>query len=406
MRIFLTNWKGALRRERIWLILVILHGLTAFMAAVEDIGLLDSVTLSIVLWIGPCLAIALSRGQFAIAAKPFSYCLPGYRESFAKLHFSASLLFSGSFVLVEILRAHGHWPSRFPDVGWRSMVCKTLSMILMGMVTFLAIETTRLLLFRLPRTLSVLGSVVVFYVGLVVFHSVRTDRVVVERLFVSQMARSAPLGTARCLWGALYLTFGPALLFWKWMLLAVLAFILVCSRGGPEAVAVIFIALGIMAWFVPLRFRSSLLFPTGRRERYITTAFVAVVTSTAFVMLAGAIAGLSLFVAPLWPDSSPFSAADIRWSGALLPSLVLPWSFALQLLGFQTPGLLAVLVGRLYLLDVVSRLSARIDWLARAHSPLLAVVCISAWPLFLLVLRRICMKCSLVPTRTRTGGPL
>ncbi|MFO8175998.1 MAG: hypothetical protein R6T96_17060, partial [Longimicrobiales bacterium] len=29
--------------------------------------------------------------------------------------------------------------------------------------------------------------------------------------------------------------------------------------------------------------------------------------STAFVMLAGAIAGLSLFVAPLWPDSSPFS---------------------------------------------------------------------------------------------------
>ncbi len=453
MRIFLANWRASLTRERIWLIPVILCTLSAFLAPVGDISLLGGVTLGVVLFIGVCLGIALSRGQFAIASRPFSFCLPGYRESLAEVHFSASLLFSGSFVLIEIMRAHGQWSLLYPDYSWCFLICKTVSMILMGMMTFLVMEALRLALFRLPDIVSGFWSVVVFYIGLGVFRSVQVHRVAavvglvsvlvffrlclarmswvkcahrqllagttgrrvrleakgsvlphVERLFLAQMRTSGPLASARYFWCSLYRTLGPALLCWKWMLLGVVAFVLVCSYSGQEARGVTFIAIGVMAWFVPFPIRSNLLLPAGRRERYVEAVLIAVVISLAFVALTSAIMGLSLLAVALRPGSFPFSATDVRWSGVLLPCLVLPWSFVLQLQGCKWQVLLVIMIAGGYVLDVAYRLIGIGAWSAQAHMILFSTAFICGWALFLLSLRHVCLRGSLIASQVPSGA--
>jgi hypothetical protein len=119
----------------------------------------------------------------------------------------------------------------------------------------------------------------------------------VESFFLARMTRCSHYTTGPYLWGTLYATFGVLAAWWRWLALGFVALIVLCGYAGPFVACTAFLYISFMATlnsWPPVR--STLLVPSGRRERLLGTLSLAAATAG---VLAFCVLVVSLVSVPL-----------------------------------------------------------------------------------------------------------
>jgi len=139
-----------------------------------------------------------------------------------------------------------------------------------------------------------------------------------ERLnefFLCRMNRYEFLGKGRHVWGNLYMVFGRG--FGTWQMKHVLAscaliFVLVLFfgfAGKGEGINVLFVILALGGLSLDLLPYQSMLFPVGRTEKYFSTLVLAVIITISTGVLTLAVTGISVLLEMLLPEFG--SKADL-----------------------------------------------------------------------------------------------
>ena len=239
-----------------------------------------------------------------------------------------------------------------------------------------------------------------------------------ERFTLSRMKRAAGLSRSRVLWGEFYTVVDQIMpRFWKAMvgMLLIILFYgyffggtmqrpIDLGRGHPLQMSfmdLIYIlpVIGAMQWILPVH--CSLLTPAGRREKFVSGIFSAIViTIVATLMLLG-LAGFSTLIQPYMPEfpiwfekpGGTFKFAAPLVSHIYLCPLLMPLGFVVGTL-FGRQNAVMMFAGPLIFVFCIL---LNVAWLLLDVGPgWLVVAMVGTWAVFVLVLRRHCMSRSLV----------
>jgi len=379
------------------------------------------------------------------AAKPFSFCLPGYRDS-------ARVGILVDAVLIGLAYAAFGVRLILPEQSFSSIAAgRALMWFLLGFVISLlwAPPGFFTVVAPLDAVLSIAFAIgVMMAMWVVVWHSLlfwlvvaltgvvvcvcvwwrlrdargvacRHRRIIketmekqaqigVERtvpswagdLLLARAERKTPLGTWWCIWAGLYRAFGPVLCYWKEAVTMALVMSVVLGLAGRAVAEVAFASMGLIAAFVDPPARSTMLLPGGRRERHYATLVAPIATTLLLLVMAAGMAILSEIVAMRFGPSAERSG--VRLGSAWLACVFVPWIFALKPCRFgpfritrrSTPILLvilALLVFRRFVPDAQMRMFVY------------AVAGLCGWVLFLLVLKYACTDGCLAGSDVRAG---
>ena len=222
----------------------------------------------------------------------------------------------------------------------------------------------------------------------------------VETFFLGRMNRYDYVSTGRYIWGGLYTAFGIALSQlsqWKEAFSGVfLALVLVCFLGymGPGR-NILFIMPGFIIAQMRLPVYSSMLISGGRNERYRGAMTLVITTAVLITVLVTIVAALSLPLAAIMPDITlrgrtfAFYAMNIELF--FIPLLMIPIVFTIQLIFYRKPIFMMLLIMLLFML---------LFWHEQFGAVINPMYIVSpvvlSWVLFLLVLRYVCTRRSLV----------
>lgn len=394
-----------------------------------------------------------------MTAKPLTFCLPGYRQSMRRLSLTAALPWGVLFALVEAALAwkQGHL-QRFENSEFFAACLCLGSTFLAGIAMGLAAQASRLSFFKLPwgilvlalTPLGILGVSVGMYVdidatsfwigtgavSLIVIAFcwgrlgnmqcvARGHRAIIEEvmdkraqvgvkrtapawtadLFLVWAERRRPLGLGRYVWASFYRTFGRVLSYWKWALVGAVALSVVLALAPRSVTEIAFAFLGFTAAFVDLTATSNLLLPGGRWERYCATLIAAIATSLLLLALALGIAGLSEMIAI--GRGADAGSLGFRFRTAWLACVFVPWLAAGWLrgpilLGFENK-VVAGVTGVLIMMAFELPLGIPFKWSAQTRLLFFASACLCGWAVFLLMLRHMCARGSLIEQKVRAG---
>lgn len=371
-----------------------------------------------------------------IAGKPFSFCLPGYRESLRKSTFVTALSSGIGLGLVW------YWMNVFDEetstpmevvldltsafsvstafllcisvdfrfvlsrLAWNLLMLLSIPLFMIAVGTFVALMAYPAL--GVPAGLAVcafvwirLGDMTCVRRGhrMIVQDALdrqaqtgvtRTASPSVEGLFL-RLAKSARGSmTAPHLWGGLYRTFGLILSYWKWLLVSIVGATLVLGYTGESNA---FVALGLVALAVRLPIFSGMLLPESRREKPRLAIAVAVVTTVWLMVMASLVVALSWCLVGYMPHAFGTDYAGLDPWNIALPSVLVPWLFVLQLLfaeELNSMSTIAPLIGAVSMTIVALFAPQILTWTGIPRVIVFGVILISGWAFFLPILRRVC----------------
>jgi len=224
----------------------------------------------------------------------------------------------------------------------------------------------------------------------------------VERFFLGRMDKYDYLGAGRYVWGVLYNNF--ALIVSRWKSSAVYLVLLTILSGymiPMIAFALILLPMAILNQQRPPAYSSMLIFG-GRRQRFVSTAVLGVVSIVLACAAVLIMVGLSMQLARFMPEIAIkdgarrfiFRIIDARF--VFIPLVVAPFVLMTQLVFYRKPVytmLLFMLLFAMVPLGIVSHKSVKAIIADRASVASIAVL---GWLIFFLVLRYICEKRCLV----------
>ena len=236
-----------------------------------------------------------------------------------------------------------------------------------------------------------------------------------ERFTLSKMKRATGLSRGRVLWGEFYTVVDQVMpRFWTAMVgMVILVFgylyggsmqiTVGLDKDNPFEMSIMIIyilpVIGAMQWILPVH--CSLLTPAGRREKYVSGVFSAIIiTVIATLMLLG-LAVFSTLIQPYMPEIPAWfgkPGTTLKFIAPLvshiyLCPLLMPLGFAVGTLFGRKHTVLMFAGPLLFLLCLFFNAA----WLLLEVGPgWLAVAMAGTWAVFALVLRRHCMTRSLV----------
>ncbi|MHC4745509.1 MAG: hypothetical protein ACYS8Z_26645 [Planctomycetota bacterium] len=381
--------------------------------------------------------------QREAAGKPFSFCLPGYRESLRKLNVTGAALSGMGFglmftayawLLVEgalfeiILRAAGGFcvgitcilasgnTLRFSlsRLGWGIIMLLSPALFVGGVLAiFYAFEHAIAWYPLIP--LSLVFSVLVLR-GLgdmerlrcghrMIVEDAMEARVLagykktvspcVEDLFVRCMERAK---AGRHIPGGLYRTFGEILSHWLWIVVSIVVGALLLCYTNKWMAELAFVVIGAAAFRIDLPVRSDILFPEGRRERYRASIAVAIGASLLLVAAAAGVTALSWLYAMFMPEMKGHPCEAIPFGLVYLPCVLAPGFFALQLLGLKAQAIAVIHVVAITVVFAGSVINLNLEgctWPEYTRGVLFSSVFFGGWIAFLLTSRLVCSRWSL-----------
>jgi hypothetical protein len=297
---------------------------------------------------------------------PFSFVLPGYRESLRRLSFSRAVRWGLLFALMRFssawwdLQLRGDWPSDIPLPD--SMVGPSVGEIslnmaggfLAGMAGCLLWTNRTLVPYHRRRAILCAGlgvvvanvawldggrhpsivwpvliplSVVIcgfFWVRLADLGKIKDGHrailvpeeqgggpalepaapTLVEEFFVKRMRTDESIRDARFVWGWLYCVYGRMLSRWYWIVLSFLACVLVLGYVNRIYAYGAFVVLGTCMAHDVWFISSAALSPSGRRERRRLTLVSGILTTLLLVIVSGGGVGLSCLFETVLPSFS------------------------------------------------------------------------------------------------------
>lgn len=391
------------------------------------------------------MSVTIGRRLRDTADKPFSFCLPGYRESLRRSIFLAASCFGLGLTPFGVgiwwLEAFGSGETKLLGVGprlvgmffvgvavslcldvdlrfivsrvvWALVLLLSIPLFLVSVVAFSAFVAYPLV--GIPSTLA--GCIVV-WIGLGDMRRVkRGHRMIiedalerrvqvgvtktvppwVEDLFGRLIEHRHQLHATRLVWSSLYRTFGLLFSYWKWMLISIVGSALVLGYIGAWRA---FVALGLAACAVRLPIWSDFLLPEGRREKRRAAVAAAAATTVLLAGTASLIVVLSWCLAPFMPRAFGGDYAGLSLVGVYLPSGMVPWIFLQQLLDCGALGraptsilrVTAVAMGAIAFFD-----PELCHWAGIARPAFFAAAFVSGWAFFLLMSRHLCTRGDLV----------
>jgi hypothetical protein len=225
----------------------------------------------------------------------------------------------------------------------------------------------------------------------------------VERFFLDRMKSCDPLGPGRHICGGLYTTYGMTLSRWKGTLPGLpvsLAFVLFLCYLQPDGTNILFLMVAVTVANLRLPVYSGLAIPGGRNERFFTAITLAGSNAVLVTAVLALLVAASIGLAPIMPDI-PFRGEDISFHAMSLrllfvPSVIMPIALALRLIIFRRPfsrlASISLLIALMFAFGVNS--SGELGTLISATSVISMLIL--GWLAFVLVLRHVCMKRSLV----------
>ena len=447
MHIVLTNWRAAFLRERgsrLLAVSVVFVSVFEFVAWIQGSSNAGTILgqFGPVLLIGP--AYAALRMQRGMLAKPMLFCLPRYRESLRVFTFSVAPLAGLGWATLELLPPDMASAEIYTDEVYLDLAGGFLT----GMVLYLALTTSRLILSRQSFTwlrraaipLWIVAPFVVWPILMPVLVALcgfvwirlgdmecvkRGQRIIledaiergparkspgttlpwVEKWLQSQMERQSYLRGGRYVWGQLYATSGHLLPYWKWILGSLLGCAWLLGYMGQSATYVVFAASGCLAWIQPWPLMSPLVLPGGRKDRCRATIGAVVAVSLLLLAAASAVVVVSWLLTaflggtPAEGPEAPY--VGLRADGVFWTCLLVPGFSALGLLGvrIRSPAELCTIIAVFALALGFSPLAVPI-WLAWTLPVVVAGVFVSGWLFLLLVLRAACIRWDLVGPRS------
>ncbi len=374
-----------------------------------------------------------------VARQPFSFCLPGYRQSLRRSCLLAALCAGVGFapvglIFLWILALRDRNPTAAGIclhgingslIGAAGLMCIGLdlrfivSSMTWGFIRLLSIPCFFAAVIAFPALMEypIFGippAVVVCAVVWVCLGDMsrvaRGHRAILEDalerraqigntetvspwidgLFRGLMERRRWLSSAGYIWGSLYRAFGLAFSYWIWMLLSIIGAALGLGYAPGWFARMMLVSSGsaALAVHLPIAFDGVLL-PLGRRERRYATLAVAIAVSLLFVGGAGLVIActwiLLTFLPSLW--GSPYASLGPR--DIYLPCLLVPWLLGWRLLGYRRPRLAGLIASATMVFAIVAiYLLGKPDanWPGAAEPILLVALAAGGWPFFLLAL--------------------
>jgi hypothetical protein len=225
----------------------------------------------------------------------------------------------------------------------------------------------------------------------------------VERFFLGRMDKYDYLGAGRYVWGVLYNNFAVMVSQWKSVAVYLVLLTILSGYMIPMiAFALILLPMAILNHQRPPAYSSMLIFG-GRRQRFVSTAVlgvVSIVLACAGVLI---MSGLSTQLARFMPEIAVkdgagrfvFCIIDARF--VVIPLVVMPFGLTMQLVFYRKPVYMMLLFMLLFALMIPLGMGGRESIKAiitdRASVASIAVL---GWLIFFLVLRYICDKRCLV----------
>jgi hypothetical protein len=229
----------------------------------------------------------------------------------------------------------------------------------------------------------------------------------IEAFFIKRIMNAGP-NFERYIWGSLYSAFAIIFSQRGWSVLGVAIWfiiILVLGYVSHSAVNVIFVVPGMMMIQAYLPIHSPMLIAGGRRERF-WASFATIVADTILIMLlTSSLALLTKLIAPIMPvltvsnEAVRFNPLDIRLF--FIPLFIIPLMMAIRLLLHKIPVLM--MFTTIIVFTAVWAAAAAFFEVTRKNIVVpyvnpLSITCliVIAWSIFVVVLRRICLKRNLV----------
>ncbi len=385
-----------------------------------------------------------------LARTPFSFCLPGFRESLRKRCFFAGAM---TGVMLSLFPATFYVLTHFDGLSRdRGPVRVCLSMAAafgVGMVIALIMGSMRFVLSRHARNLILLlaiplflGAVVAFpalieyaFVGIPFCAAVclfvwfrlgdmrqvrEGHRAILVDVPGERAEETVPevpspqvedslsewtelrwhLSERGYLWRSLHGVFAPMVRYRTRILASVIAAIVVLGFAGRWFTEVLFVASGLLVLGAPLPILfGGLWLPLGRRERGLAT--IAVIVAV-FALLEGGAAVVSVGT---WVLAAILSAFDVpRYTGVAagdlcLPGVLIPWLVGWRLLSIRWPRVAGVIGSVLGILEtgvLILMIAKGASSVRSVGAVLLMPGLVGGWPVFLFALRDVCMRASLI----------
>ncbi len=386
-----------------------------------------------------------------IAARPVSFCLPGYRDQARTLILIGAALNGMAFTAFSVsIFQLDEW--NWPFAGWIAfigfLVGFAFTLLSAGPhYGLLVLSPVVRRVFSIPGVIGILIILagVIGYPWLIwpvtlltsvwicIFawyrldnahdvaraHRMTTEDAIAKRakagrarmapgwihdFFLAQILRHHPLGTWRYIWASFYRTFGPLLFSWRRVLVGAFLLSLLLLRPVAE---VTFVLMGFAATLVDLPVTSSMLLPAGRRERFLATVVVTLALSLLLVVVATATVCFSgMIVMPLGLHARSLGTSLHRvW----LACTLVPWVCAWRLRGCgrsRTGNEISTFLYEVVMLIFPTLVLFTCDWPAQPRYLLFGAVGASGWALFLAVLQYACTRGDLVGPKPLKGGQL
>ncbi len=126
--------------------------------------------------------------------------------------------------------------------------------------------------------------------------------VVATCFFLGRMRGCRDYSAGRYIWGTLYATFGALAVWWKWLAFASIGVAIVSLYTGlGAAYLLLWVSWGFVPHFLP-PLHSTVLVPAGRRERFLSVLFLAVVVAGIVSLWAFVVSLISLPLSRLVPQ--------------------------------------------------------------------------------------------------------
>ncbi|MCH7557959.1 MAG: hypothetical protein IIB56_10940 [Planctomycetes bacterium] len=226
----------------------------------------------------------------------------------------------------------------------------------------------------------------------------------VERFFLGRMNKCDYIGQGRYIWGGLYTTYGIVLSQWKGVLSCVfIALLMLCflCYMGSAATFMLFFMPGFMIMHMRTPLYSSIPVSGGRNERFYTTMTLVAATAVLITALVTIIAALTVALTAIMPNitlrGSTFTFHPAIITLFFVPLLIIPVGSTLQLIFYRRPIFMVLSVMLLFmLLFFIGNILRKPLNAAMANPVSIVTLLVLSWLIFVLVLRRICMRRCLV----------
>ncbi len=447
MKIMLIDWDDGVLR---WVFRIVIMGVP--LALILEQSVLPAVVVGALLVMVSLVPLAVDRvrRQNDMADKPFSFCLPGFRESLRRRLFVAAAIMGMAlsiYPLVPCLLIRFQHP--VADTDPFELALSTVAAFLIGVLIALVMGALRFVLSRLAWSLMQLLAMPLFLVAVAAFcifaeypiigivfcasscvfiwcrlgdmrrvrrgHRVLLDAALdrraqagvgktaspwVENLFRQLMEYQPHLLVARHIWGSFYRAFGLLLSYWIWILISIVASALVLGYLGrwPATAAFVFLAVSARFVHLPVVF-DGIWLPMGPRERRHATTGVAVGAWLLWTGAAGLVTICSWLLSLLLSGPRDAAYAGIDPACICLVCGLVPWALAWRLFRLthvRAADAIACVAATAAAVTIGLLMLGKITWPKPMEPTLFVVGLIGGWLLFLLALQDVGKRASLI----------